>query len=233
MRVIVTTSDTYLWALRPLAFLMDRYWRHQRVVVGGFSEPEFETPFEFHSIGKMDDYPINKWSDALIKLLLDIPDEVVLLMLEDMWPVRTVNREAIKILYDYMQQFEYVAKIDLCADRLYAHGMRDYGHAGCLDLVISMPGSPYHLSLMPGLWRKEHLLKALVPGETPWEVELNGTVRLSHDRDVIVLGTRQWPLKVTLAFRGGDFGKLLLDDLDKADVEAMKEKGLLDPWKSE
>ena len=101
------------------------------------------------------------------------------------------------------------------------------------DLIISMPGSPYHLSLMPGLWRKQHLLATLKPGWSPWDVEIVGTTELSHNRDVIVLGTRQWPLKNCLAFRGGDSGKLLLDDLAQADVEALRELGYLSHWEVE
>jgi hypothetical protein len=232
-RILVTTCDKYLTALKPLAYLLNKYWQpNPEVVIGGFTPPDFDLPdnFTFHSIGKQEDYPVNKWTNALHKFLNEMPDDVFMLLLEDMWPSRGVDVKAINVLSDYMKQFQYVAKIDLAGDRLYAHGMKDYGYVEHLDLIISMPGSPYHLSLMPGLWRKKHLLDSIKPDWTPWDVEISGTPILSHNRDVIVLGTRQWPYRSILAFRGGDNQKLLLDDLDQADVNEMRKLGYFDPW---
>ncbi len=137
------------------------------------------------------------------------------------------------MLYDYMGQFRYVIKADLCADRLYAGGMKDYGHCGYLDLIISMPGSPYHMSLWPGLWRKEHLLRTLIPNETPWDIELQGTTRLAFDQNVIVIGTRNYPVRITSALRGGEYSKLLLDELDPSDVTEMRALGMLKHWEPE
>ncbi|RPJ40029.1 MAG: hypothetical protein EHM35_00030 [Planctomycetaceae bacterium] len=232
-RVLLTTCDRYLPALKPMAWLMDKYWQPAPdVLVAGFTPPDFDLPanWTFQSIGPQGDYPFGRWSDALIRLLHLVPDDVFLLMLEDMWPVRQVDADALNILYDYMLQFQYVAKMDVCADRLYAMGMTDYGRVGRLDLIQSMPGSPYHLSLMPGFWRKKHLLDVLIPNESPHQVEIIGTPRLSFKQDVIVLGTRSWPLRVTLALRGGDVSKLLLGEVDAEDQRAMRELGYFKPW---
>ena len=235
-RVFLTTCDAYLPALKCMAWTMKKYWKPlPEVAVLGFTPPDFELPenWSFCSIGKQEDYPFGKWSNALIDFLNEVPDEVFLLMLEDMWPTRPVDTEALDILYRYMIQFEYVAKMDVCGDRLYAMGMIPYGNVGRIDLVKSMPGSPYHLSLMPGFWRKKHLLNVLIPNESPHQVEMIGTARLSHNQDVIVLGTRSWPLRVCLALRGGDSQKLLLDEVAYADVQAMREMGYFKPWEKE
>lgn len=232
-RVLLTTCDLYLPALRPMAWLMEKYWQPQpEVLVMGFKPPNFDLPpnWSFHSVGKQEDYPFDKWSNALVELLNAIEDEVFLLMLEDMWPIRKVDTEALDILYRYMLQFEYVAKMDVCGDRLYALGMIPYGSVNRLDLIKSMPGSPYHLSLMPGFWRKKHLLSALIPNESPHQVELSGTQRLAHNQDVIVLGTRQWPLRICLALRGGESHRLLVEEIDASDVAEMRELGLFDIW---
>lgn len=233
MQIIVMTSDKYLPALKPFIWLWQKYfkasWTYQ-VVVCGFSAPAFKLPepFKFYSIGKFEDYPIERWSDALFRVLNNVADEVFLLMLEDYWLTREVDTDALHILHAYMHQFKYTIKIDLCADRLYAHGADlDYNSVAYLDLVKSMPGSPYHMSLMAGLWNRDLLREVLIPGETPWDIELNGTIRLSH-QECLVLGTRQWPLRHTLALRGGDHSKLLLDELKPDDVEQMRKLGLLE-----
>lgn len=232
-RVIITTCDKYLPALRPMAWLMSKYWRPMPdVIIGGFTPPDFELPscWEFKSIGKQEDYPWGKWSNAVIKLLQDIPDKVILLLLEDMWPIRQVDVESLDILYRYCIQFGYVAKMDVCGDRLYAMGMQPYGYVNRLDLIKSMPGSPYHLSLMPGFWNVAHLLSVLIPDENPHQVEMIGTTRMSHKQDVLHLGTRQWPLRITLALRGGDSSKLLTDEIQSGDITALRELGYFREW---
>lgn len=228
MRVVVLTSDKYLGALRPLAYLLNKYWQpNPSVLVGGFTPPDFALPpnFTFHSIGAFEDYPVGKWSDGVIDLLSALPDEAFVLLLEDMWPTRPVNAEAVGVLYRYALQFKYVLKIDLCADRLYAWGMEDYGHVSYLDLVRSNPGSQYHMSMMPGVWRRDNLLSVLVRGESPWQVELVGTPRVSQRQDLLVLGTRQWPYRCILAHRGGNPGAVNLGGLAPEDVDTLRERG--------
>lgn len=236
-RVVVTTSDKYLPALRPFAYLFNKYWSdEQDVLVMGFTPPSFSLPpnFAFMSLGDFNDYPVNKWTDAVIRGLEYIDDDVFVLMLEDYWLTRPVDKRSVQILVDYMRQFNYVAKMDLCGDRLYAHGADlNYGHVGHIDLVKSMPGSPYHMSLMTGAWNRRHLLRHLRPGWSPWDVEIVGTTNLSHDQDVIVLGTRQWPVRHTLAFRSGDSSTLKLDELATEDIVELNKYCLLDAWRKD
>lgn len=233
-RIILLTSDKYDRAILPYGFLLKKYWPdHPDVLVGGFTPPSFELPerFTFHSIGGFEDYPIQRWSDALIKLLYELPDEVFILTLEDMWIIEPVKDQVVQMCYDYMEQFKYVARLDLTGDRLWANGgdVSLYGRLGNVDLVWSDPHSQYHLSTMPAFWRKEHLLRVLVPGETPWQVELQGTPRLAAlHNNMIVLGTNAWPLRNLLAFRGGDTNTLLLDDLDQGVRDEMSALGLFE-----
>lgn len=230
-KVYVMTSDGYLNILKSYAYLFNRYWsKRQQVVVAGYAAPEFDLPsnFSFISLGNQRDYPVNRWSDGLIKLLNQIDDSHFILMLEDYLITRHVDTEAVQILYDYARQFTYTVRVDLTGDRLYAFGVDlNYGTVNRLDLIKSMPGSPYHMSMMTAIWNRELLLKVLVPGETPWDLEIRGTPRLSHEQDMLVIGTRQWPVKHTLAFRGGDSGKLLLDEVNPADVEALRGLGYI------
>lgn len=239
-RVVVMTSDKYIRAIRPFAWLFNKYWSSNiQVIVAGFTPPEFELPsnFSFLSLGSFADYPVNRWSDSLIQLCNVLEDEVFVLMLEDYWLIRGVDLRGVAILADYARQFNYVLKIDLCADRMYSSGVSDYGHVGHLDLVKSSPNSPYHMSLMTGMWRREKLREVLVPGWTPWDVEISGTSHLQHlsvsndgTERMIVIGTKQWPVKHTLAFRGGDFGRLILDDVNQEDIKQMLEARMLYQW---
>ena len=232
MRVIVTTCDTYHQALKIFIHQFNRHWgRSQEVLVAGFAKPAYPFPpnFDFISLGNMSDYPSHKWSNALAVLLNAIDDEVFVLMLDDYLLTRPVNREAIRILYDYMIQFGYVVKIDLCEDRLYAFGADiNYGHVSYIDLVKSMPGSPYHMSLWPGMWNRLNLLKVIRPNESAQDMEIAGSTRLSHLQDLLVLGTRQSPLRITNAVRSNSNGSIDLSGLNQADIIDLKENKVID-----
>lgn len=230
--IFVFTSDKYLKALQPFAWLFNTYWSPaQAVDVIGFAQPDFMLPsnFSFHSLGSMGNYPFEKWSNQVIDYL-EIRNDVdtFILLLEDYFLVRPVNISAVRMLYDYMIQFRNVLKMDLTADRLYSAGMTDYDNCGFLDLVLSDYRSQYQMSMMAGIWNKELLLRFLVRNESPHTVELDGTPRVAaaHD-EVIVLGSRQWPIRHTLAHRGGDSGKLFLNELKKCDIEELTKLGYI------
>jgi hypothetical protein len=233
VNIFVLTSDKYLDALKPFAYLFNKYWsKDQEVTVAGFTPPEFYLPdnFTFYPIGAFADYPVGKWSDALIELLDKTDWETSLIMLEDYWITRPVLVEGVEICYRYMEQFRYVLKMCLTGDRLYSAGMRPYGHAGFMDLIISDPDSQYQMSMMTGIWNHEQMRKVLVPGETPWEVEIDGTPRVRALKDeMIVLGTRQWPIRHTLAMRGGESSTYLFDEIEPQDIREMIEYECFSP----
>lgn len=230
--VFVTTSDKYLRTLLPFSYLFNLYWgADQEVIVGGFSPPDFDLPnnFSFHSIGEQSSYPVEKWTDGLLDLLAAYPQyHHAVILLEDYFLSRSVDREAIRMLYDYAVQFRYVAKVDLCADRLYAAGMTDFDTCGRLDLILSDYTSQYHFSWMAGVWNLDFLRGFLQRGWSAWDCELVGTPKLAMLKDgYIVVGTRNWPLRHTLAHRGGDPSILLLDGIKQVDIDEMRKLGYI------
>jgi len=232
--IVVTTSDSYLPALRPYAWLVEKYWPNPaKFYIVGFAEPDFPLPerFKFVSVGKQEDYPLEKWTDALLDFLSDFNKELFILMLEDYWVTRPVNTEAIELAKRYMESRPNVLKFDLTADRLHAHGVKlEYDTAGWLDVILSDPDSPYHMSLMAGMWRKELFTRVVRRGWNPWDVELEGTNVLKGMRDMDVVGSKQWPIKHTLAFRSGDASKLLLNEIKQEDMYSLKRLGYLAHW---
>jgi hypothetical protein len=245
MIVTVATSDRYLPALKVYSWLFRKYWNgQQRVVVAGYSTPDFDLPsnFLFHSIGNQDEYPVNRWSNGMYKFLTAIDEELILFMLEDYWIVREVDVRGIGYLVKYMTDHPEVARIDLTWDRLYSGGPRYpgdipyYAQAGHLDLIYSKPGTPYQLSLMAGLWRRESLMRLMIPNESPQELEMRGTERINiladQGEEHVVLGTRQSPIRHILAHRGGDTSLVNMSDVHPDDVEEMLKRGLL-TWQTE
>lgn len=233
MQVAVITSDKTSWALRPLAYTFRVYWDIElRVIVGGYTPPPFPlTPhyWQFRSLGDFADYPVDKWSDGLIKFLDSIRDDLVLLHFDDFWLIREVDQRAINIAQGYMNNHPNVARFDLTSDRLGAAGIRDIGNAGYLDLIEAPHDSPYNFSYQTAIWRREMLLDLIVPNESAALSEMNGNGRLlAKGWDVV--GTRQVPMKYCIAVQ---HGKIALDGgymgkdhaLNVNDMESIQRNG--------
>lgn len=243
MQVIVMTSDNQYHCLPAYCHLFDKYFGLSQVdtVFCGFSPLPFKLQYpeyRFYSIGAFDDYPPNQWSDALIKVLDEVAEDVFWLMLGDFWLTRYSDTFAVKMCYDYLKQFRYAIKMDLTTDRLYAEGggkylfgYHTYDTLGYLDLIKSTPGSPYHMSLWGGLWNRDLLRKVLIPNETAQQIELNGTSRLSQFGDeMLVLGTRQSPIRHANVIQGGQWNNDVmvgLPSVKESDLKELRELGYL------
>lgn len=196
IRVLVYTSDPYLWILKPFAYLFNIYWSElQEVVIGGFTIPQFPLPynFHFHQIDKRP-YPKEKWSDGLIRFLNDVQDDLFILLLEDYLLCRTVDCGGVETLASYMRMGENqdVVRFDLTADRLYGKGMKDIEPWGHYDIVACDKDAMYEMSLQAAIWNRRNLLALLRPNMNPWEVEVQTDMTKQPYR---VLGTRQWPVR--------------------------------------
>jgi hypothetical protein len=185
--------------------LFNLYWSSdQPVIVFGNSELPFKLPrnFSWHSIGPFK--PAEEWTTDLIDALNFIDDEIICLMMDDYWVNRMVDQRAVRWCFLYMREHPEVGRFDICTDRLYARDMTDYTKIGYLDVIKSDPLSPYHFSYQASLWRRETLLKCVAPHETPWQSEISGDARL-RETGALVLGTRQGPLRYTIAVQKGQF----------------------------
>ena len=196
IRVFVYTSDPYIWCLKPFCYLFNQYWSElQEVIVGGFTPPQFPLPtnFVFHQINRKP-YPKEKWSDGLIRLLMDYNDDVFVLLLEDYLLRRTVDHNGISTLANYMRLRDNndIVRFDLTADRLYGKGMKDIEPWGHYDIIECDKDAMYQMSLQAAIWNRRNLLSLLRPGMTPWEVEIQTDMTVQPYR---VLGTRQWPVR--------------------------------------
>ena len=210
VKAVLLVADPTLWCLRPFFYMQQKYAPWMRGYVAGFSPPQFDIPndWQFVSLGKFRDYPINKWSNAVRNLIgnTGFTEERFILMLEDYFILRRVDESVIRQLGHYMQTHSDIAKIDLTTDRLYASDMRDYEACGQLDLIIDNPSSAYNTSVLAAIWDKYDFLNLLVDDETPWQFELEGSNRwkdYAFTNNKKILGTRQFPIRHTVAIRNG------------------------------
>lgn len=206
IRVFVITNDYYLWCLSPFTYLFNKYWSpEQEVVVFGYRPPTVAMPnnFRFHSISRAN-APQNKWSNGLIAFLKETPDEFSVLMLEDYWIKRPVDRGFIEIAYKHMNENRNIIRFDLTGDVAYCTGDQryayDFGFINHYDIVEKPPNVSYRMSFQAGLWNNKMLLSLLQEDKSPWEVEIQTVI----PDNVLVLGTKQWPLSYVNAIYKGE-----------------------------
>lgn len=210
MKVTVLTSDTHNWLLKGFFHQWEKYGKSPAVdylhdplalEVAGFTDPGFlPKGVPFFSIGKFTDYPVQKWSDGLIRYLNTITDDLVILLLEDYWLIRQANRGLIYTAAGYMIDHPEVIRFDLSSDRMFNKEARYVGSIGLMD--ICEVKADYSISFQAAIWRRDLLLQVLKPGETPWEAELNGSRRLNQ-LPYRVVGSYQWPINYLIACNKG------------------------------
>jgi len=235
VQVIVMTSDGKESIVKGFLHQWNKYWSDwQLPLFCGFTPMDVRN---FYSIGSFADYPASRWSDAFIKVLDEVAEEIFILLFDDYWLVRQTDMKAINIVTDYMYQFQNVIKFDLTTDRLYAdpgkylYGYNTYNTVGYLDLIKSDFHSAYHLSLWGGMWRRDLLRQFIVSGEAAQQIELNGTSRLAQVGDkLLVLGTRQSPMKHANVIQNREWNQDLmvgLPALTETDRKELQELGCI------
>lgn len=232
MRIFIPSSDVTQWALRGCLWLLEKYWpQHPAVLIGGYTPPPFALPpyATFLSLGEFRDFPANRWSDGLLRLLESQTDDVFLYTMDDFWLVREVDDAGVRLLYQHMLDNPHLARIDLTTDRLYAATMCAAGRLGHLNLINTPPNTPYQLSFQTGLWRREALRQYLVPGESAGETEVRGSHRMTR-ANANVMGTMEAPFRYKIVVQ---HGRVVIDepgyqvpavnlaDGDRADLERL------------
>ncbi len=205
MKIVVFTSDKHMWLLRGFFHQWEKCGGLELgdIEVAGFTVPSENLLPEyasFCSIGKFENYPISKWSNAVIKYLESIPNELVLILLEDYWMLRKINLEAVGLARKFMKVREDVMRFDLAADRCFNKSSVYVGNLGSLDLCEAK--ADYSLSFQASIYRREWLLKFMKPDESPWEAEIYGSHRLNRSL-LKVVGTYQWPMNYMIVVNKG------------------------------
>jgi len=178
----VLTNDLHLWLLRGFCYLVNEYWRDVWFNVYGFSSPKFATPrnFKFVSLGTQK--PADVWSNGLIDMLKKIQEPLVLLMLEDYWIYDPINIELIDQVSEFMLEEmncgQNILRFDLSADRANTTGCCFYQSYKDLRIMESPSRAAYQMSFQAGIWNREEMLRHIIPNESPWDAEVNGSERL-------------------------------------------------------
>jgi len=120
------------------------------------------------------------WSHNIQIALQTIPEDYVLIILEDFPLTGPVDQNLLQELFQLMkaEQAGYL--------RLMANPPPDRPCLNHQNIGFIEKGSNYRTSLQVAIWKKSFLNEILVPGESPWQFELQGTKR-SNGFDVAMM----------------------------------------------
>ena len=162
MKLIVLSCSKNEELFAPFSHCLEKYYpNHPKVIyfTDGIVNPYYKTIVVPHDI--------NHWTTGLREFLSQIDDEQVLLMIDDCFIRRLVDRDRIKYAskhligkiacFNFEQSFDPSDEVtDLKGFKLRKHG------------------SQYEVSLMCGLWNRCKLINVLSQQDSdPWSVEYN------------------------------------------------------------
>ncbi len=220
----ILASDHHLWLLRGFAYMFNKYWSKNRIVmVFAHHHPAFELPENFVFVKRTRNYTHTQWSNSLIELAKHIEQDHFILMLEDYWITRSVDPVGIEYLRQYMEMFPEALRMDLSADRA-SRSHSELAPYNDFDIIQSSPYAKYQMSFQAAIWNRKLLLEVLKKNESPWQAELDGTSRLRKRPDIRVLGTQNRPLVYQPVYRVKQ-DKKQTDKLPKKDYQYLTRKG--------
>jgi len=179
--VLVSSFDGYSRCWGALAHGIRKYWPdcpYRVHLITNSMDPALPR-ITVLKVGDMD------WSRRMLAALGRLAEPYVMYFQEDYWLTQTVDTTRVE---------EYVALMDtrdLNYIRLVALPHPDRDFPGDTRLGVIAADAPYRTSLQLSIWRREVLRELLVPGETPWEFELEGT-RRSRDYGPTFLSVKRF-----------------------------------------
>lgn len=231
--IICFTSQKNSWAVPPFAYLFRTFWSQtRRVIVSGCSTLPYSLPSNFEFM-PVEDRPSGAWTNSLLDLCSRFSCAHIILMLEDFWLNNPVDVECVAQMEDFARgaaEYEKILRIDLSADRSSMAEAVPYMMVGSTPVVRTPAGTPYQMSYQAAIWNRIRLMEVLQPNEDPWMSEIEGTKRLAHRPDLLVLGTTVRPVPYAHVLRRNRRGLQNLDqipDRHRDVVRAMTPHSLL------
>jgi hypothetical protein len=166
--VFVPSCDKYSDLWKPFFMLFKRHWPDCpfQVYLGAN-----ELAYPDEKIITMTSNVGSNWSRSMIDYLSRLRSEYVILILEDFFIRRKVNSASIINCLDQLDSMQG----DML--RLIPRPKPDHRIPGCETIGECDPESSYRVSTQAAIWRRESLLRLLVPGESIWQFEVDGSKR--------------------------------------------------------
>jgi len=196
--IYIPICDQNLWILKLYSFLFQKFWGdEQKVVIMGFSKPNFELPenFSFVSLAGKQEGGSKNWTRYIHDYIASLDEDYLTFSLEDFFAIEKPNKKMLADLFGFMKKNPNIGRADITWDSFINvfdknnRAKKMYKQVGSLDgsKIIEIPKSaPYRISTQPAIWKREYILKFLDNNWSPWDFEVIGTsISQKMDEQVI------------------------------------------------
>lgn len=211
MTVVIKTCDLYsdLWV--PMSDFLRLFWP--------------DCPYEIVLVTETQELPPNtvfnrvihtndtRWSVSMLHMLDSLETPYFMLLLEDLWPSRTVITADIERCLDLMES-ENIGCVQLQPHNFRSDPLAADGNYSSIPYNV-----PYRVSASPGIWNASFLRSILLPEESPWEFERVGSYRqTSAAMPVLCANQPLFTPVATGAVIAGEWDPVAIDFADKSGV---------------
>ena len=161
MKILVLSCDKDEDLFYPFRYCIEKYYPNHSEII--YSTETIKNPY-YKTICK--NYPLEQWTRRIRETLKEIPDNKILLMMDDIFIRKPVDTKRIDYARDNLKG--NIAMFNF--EKVFNTEDKESGLEG---FKIRQKGSEYELSLMCGLWDKDKLIHILEKDSDPWDVEYN------------------------------------------------------------
>ena len=179
LAVVIHTCDKYDFCWEGWHYYFDKHW-------------DYSLPWKIYFLNESKDFPIKnnhihqiksgegEWSDRLIKGINLLEENYIFYFQEDVFITKPINLRLFKKL------FQLVIDNQINALRILTNNNQRFYKTNKSSLLKKNlykfdTFSSYLVSHQPSIIHRDFLLKTLLPNESPWENEINGTKRLKNE----------------------------------------------------
>lgn len=214
MVIVVCSCDKNKDLFYPFYHCMEKYYTNHPKII--YTTETIKNPY-YETINK--NYPLEKWTKRIRETLKEIPDNEILLMIDDIFIRKPVDTKRI----DYARAN---LKGNIACFNFEKVFNPEDKESGLNGWKIRKKGSDYELSIMCGLWDKEKLIHILEKDSNPWDVEYNQDTKgydyYINSRDYII----DWGYKTfnPVGVVKGKWAREIVDFFKKEGIEIDYEK---------
>lgn len=166
--LLIASCDAYSDAWSPFFTLLNRYWPDCPFPTYLISNQQTAEVEGVSTIALGQD---QKWASNMLRALDRLPFEQILYFQEDYFLQQPVNNKQI------FEVLQFARETGAGFIRLSGAPDPDVPHSNSLGLGLLSPAVKFRVSLQAALWQRKTLVDLLVPGETGWDMEIEGTRR--------------------------------------------------------
>lgn len=185
--LLILSCDKYSDIWKPFFDFLFRHWSDCPYTIYLGSNEQSYDDARVHTILSG---PARDWSNDTLAILKQIPERNVIILLEDYFvyahPDQRLLDRSVELLGKHNATFLRLACFP-------SDHFEDYAYDAMKDdaeFVVTRKEARYRVNLQAGIWNREKLMQLIVPGESPWKFETEGTKR-SRETDEVYLGVKE------------------------------------------